>query len=366
MVFVLILLFAAASYADAVFSGSISISGDVVGISGELSAPNKAASLSPADDSTHISIEPTLSWSNGGGATAYDVYFDTVNPPLTKVVDAAAQLSYEPATLEYNTVYYWRVDPKNNVGTTTGDVFSFTTIPTFDANLLVDFETDSAGTLLTSTVMTNASNGDIGSWTVSANGQIYGEVSSEEQALWSPFVVGGVTYVDDSGTRGVRFRLDQTSNYIRLDPTNLNSISISAWFKMDDDVAGTQIDLIHIRSVLGGFFVAQTHGEHLLRSHAGGEFGSQFGTDINFQFGVWYRLMVHAVRNGVSTVRLYNTDGTQLGSDSTLTPWPDSEWSLVDVGRTDAHAVGETPSTAWVYFDDIAVDVADATFPLGP
>ncbi|MHC4302222.1 MAG: hypothetical protein ACYS7Y_33600, partial [Planctomycetota bacterium] len=35
--------------------------------------------------------------------------------------------SYNPGTLSYSTTYYWRIDATNSSGTTTGDVWSFTT-----------------------------------------------------------------------------------------------------------------------------------------------------------------------------------------------------------------------------------------------
>ncbi len=34
-----------------------------------------------------------------------------------------------PAGLVNNTQYFWRIDSKNTAGTTTGTVFSFTTVP---------------------------------------------------------------------------------------------------------------------------------------------------------------------------------------------------------------------------------------------
>lgn len=365
----ILILTAGLSLADVVFTGNIAISGDFVGVSGELSAPNKAGTFSPVDDATHVSIDPTLSWSPAGGATSYDVYFDTVNPPLVKVVDAVNQFTYEPDTLDYGTVYYWRVDPKNSIGTTTGDVYSFTTTATIDADLLADFETDSAGTLLTATVLGNASHGSIGTWSASTNAQTYAEISSEELALWSPFVVSAVTYVDGSGTRGVRFRQDQQTNYANLVLTSpVDALTVGTWINLDTFGSfNNQLDLIHIANGLGGFFVLQTDNSFNLRAHGDGNGTSLFGDPIDISAGTWYWVTMDYVRAGVCTVRVYDTVGVQVGSDSTVDIFRDSAASSIIFGRTDAHSSApQPPNTSWIYFDDFTVDVTDATFPLGP
>jgi hypothetical protein len=78
-----------------------------------------------------------LSWSNGGGATSYDVYFGTdVSPDSTEFMGNQTSTTYSPGILSDDTTYYWRIDSKNVNGSTRGDVWSFTTIqddqtPTF-------------------------------------------------------------------------------------------------------------------------------------------------------------------------------------------------------------------------------------------
>ena len=50
--------------------------------------------------------------------------------PLTAVGDGKGNqtsLSFNPGTLSYSTTYYWRIDAVNNVGTSTGTTWSFTT-----------------------------------------------------------------------------------------------------------------------------------------------------------------------------------------------------------------------------------------------
>src|SRR4029450_10771070 len=60
-------------------------------------------------------------------AATHDVRFGTTNPPPF-VVNQTATI-YAAPTLNPNTVYYWRIDEINTSGTTTGTVWSFTTLP---------------------------------------------------------------------------------------------------------------------------------------------------------------------------------------------------------------------------------------------
>lgn len=86
--------------------------------------PSKASNPNPADTATGISINTDLSWSGDG--SSYNVYFGTANPPpflATENTEAT-----EIPTLNYETVYYWRIDSVNQDGTTAGDIWSFTTV----------------------------------------------------------------------------------------------------------------------------------------------------------------------------------------------------------------------------------------------
>ncbi len=89
--------------------------------------PGQAANPSPADSATDVSTTADLSWTAGSGATSHDVYFGTTSPGEFQGNQAGT--IFDPGTMTYNTTYYWRIDEKNAQGTTTGVVWSFTTIP---------------------------------------------------------------------------------------------------------------------------------------------------------------------------------------------------------------------------------------------
>ena len=88
----------------------------------------KASSPSPSNGAIGVSTSANLNWANASGASSYDVYFGTDSTPDSgELLDNTASSSWALGTLSENTTYYWRVDTKNACGTTTGDVWSFTT-----------------------------------------------------------------------------------------------------------------------------------------------------------------------------------------------------------------------------------------------
>ena len=88
----------------------------------------KATGPQPEDGATDVGILDDLSWATAPGATSYIVYFGTApSPGNSELRGEQASTSFD-VTLQYDATYYWRVDTKNDGGTTEGDVWSFTTI----------------------------------------------------------------------------------------------------------------------------------------------------------------------------------------------------------------------------------------------
>jgi hypothetical protein len=78
--------------------------------------PACLSTSAPASGSTTSYSSQKITWSAVSGATSYDVYFGTTNPPAFAANQTA--LSYAPV-LAANTTYYWRVVPKNITGGST-------------------------------------------------------------------------------------------------------------------------------------------------------------------------------------------------------------------------------------------------------
>ncbi|MFH0888518.1 MAG: hypothetical protein V1871_04850, partial [Planctomycetota bacterium] len=93
-----------------------------------VAAPGQVTLVSPANNGTGIALNPQLSWSaTTGSPTGYDVYYGTSSPG-TLVSSAQSGTTYQTSGEANSTPYYWRIDPINTGGTTTGIVWNFTTI----------------------------------------------------------------------------------------------------------------------------------------------------------------------------------------------------------------------------------------------
>jgi len=92
-----------------------------------LTNPTKATNPSPANGSTQRPLGQVLSWTRPSSATSCDVWFGP-SGNMTKVLSATTATTYDPPSLVHSTVYQWRIDTKNAAGTTTGDVWQFTTV----------------------------------------------------------------------------------------------------------------------------------------------------------------------------------------------------------------------------------------------
>lgn len=85
--------------------------------------PAKATAPSPADDATDVDLDSLLTWTADG--ETYDVWFAAGEIP--SLVASDWQYSYFDPTLSYGTSYAWRIDVNDANGTTTGDVWTFST-----------------------------------------------------------------------------------------------------------------------------------------------------------------------------------------------------------------------------------------------
>jgi hypothetical protein len=95
-------------------------------------APYEPSNPDPYDGETDVDVDHDLSWDGGdpdpGDTVTYDIYFDTVDPPTTKIVDDWSSTTYDQGTMDYGTTYYWQIVAEDSHGaTTTGPVWDFTT-----------------------------------------------------------------------------------------------------------------------------------------------------------------------------------------------------------------------------------------------
>ena len=88
--------------------------------------PTKASNPTPSDGATGLALTgTTLNWTAGTSATSHNVYWGTTSPGTFRGNQAGT--IYDPGALQRNIAYYWRIDEVNSNGTTTGDIWHFTT-----------------------------------------------------------------------------------------------------------------------------------------------------------------------------------------------------------------------------------------------
>ena len=85
---------------------------------------------SPADGATGVATDVQLSWTPGLDAKLHAVYFGDDLDTVTNAVGAPPMpfTTHDPGPLEQGKTYYWRVDEVNPPTTTTGEIWSFTTV----------------------------------------------------------------------------------------------------------------------------------------------------------------------------------------------------------------------------------------------
>jgi hypothetical protein len=92
--------------------------------------PKTAYNPDPADGAEFVDPNNvTLTWSPGFGAILHTAYFGDDYDEVNNATGGAAlgSATYKPGPLEWEKVYYWRVDEFDAVETHKGDIWSFTT-----------------------------------------------------------------------------------------------------------------------------------------------------------------------------------------------------------------------------------------------
>ena len=94
--------------------------------------PGAAGTPQPSDGANGVKVGgPLLSWAAAPRALSYDVYWGATKDALGTPINTSftALRIAASSDLDADTRYYWRVDAKNEAGTTRGTVWSFTTAP---------------------------------------------------------------------------------------------------------------------------------------------------------------------------------------------------------------------------------------------
>ena len=83
----------------------------------------------PGNGATAQPVLPTLSWTAALGATSYDVYLGTVNPPSIVASNLTGTTYVPSSALSTSTTYFWKVVAKNLGGSSPDSAtWAFTTV----------------------------------------------------------------------------------------------------------------------------------------------------------------------------------------------------------------------------------------------
>jgi len=92
--------------------------------------PMQAYRPEPADGATEVSIHADLTWWSGREATSHSVYLGTNQTAVaggTAPSETVADHRYTPASLDFATEYFWKIDEVGDAGAYPGSVWSFMT-----------------------------------------------------------------------------------------------------------------------------------------------------------------------------------------------------------------------------------------------
>jgi len=90
--------------------------------------PGKATIISPTLHQTGVSKNTALSWGAGSDANSHRIFMGPNSAANLAFQVEQAGTTFKPALpLRQGTTWYWRIDEKNDTGTTTGDVWDFNT-----------------------------------------------------------------------------------------------------------------------------------------------------------------------------------------------------------------------------------------------
>lgn len=191
--------------------------------------PSCTTNITPVNGATNVAITPNiaLTWNAATGATSYDVYFGTVNPPTTLIGNTAATTIGVTGGAG-STTYYWYIAPRvagaAAIGCGVSNTTSFTTaavacVPTYSSAPCTALGGDSLSvfTLQGETVTLNNNSG---AYCGDAGTAGY----SQYLALPQPDMVAGKAYV---GT-------------MRINPNYAEYVSIWIDFNNDQNFAATE------------------------------------------------------------------------------------------------------------------------------
>lgn len=204
-------------------------------------------------------------------------------------------------------------------------------------------------------------NTSTGAWITNDSSLLISISTSGERALFG--TINGST--DTGHTRGLL--KSYTANdfaYVQYDlgaGNTKSTISVGAWVKYVGTTLNVDKTLFEVASA--STVVASV----VIRGNLIGpakRVGFLNGTDTTTALtsDVFYWVTAQITRNGTCYVKVYDTTGTLVGTEATVTG-ADQAIRYVSLGKITSDTAD---NSVLVYWDDFVIDWTDATYPLGP
>jgi hypothetical protein len=233
-------------------------------------------------------------------------------------------------------------------------------------SITVDLWQTFEGTAITQAQLEANDNCADGTWAVTdASSKLSRSATGEFATLEA------INTVADTGTYGLAVDVNalNAAAYIDYIPaSDKTDVSIGFWFKAPAAQIGTynENDLLVVKSVTAqeGLYVK------VANENADNLFVYLYNTTdlysasyVTIAGDTWYWCTVRTTKNGTNYLRIYNASGTQVGSEVSSPERFNENFHRFIFGSF----IGIDHTNAGVYYlDDIILDWANATFPLGP
>jgi hypothetical protein len=302
---------------------------------------------SPANGTTNLVINPTLTWNAVSGATSYSVQVSAAVDFGTLIVNASTtSTTLSPSGLVNGATYYWRVSASNSVGTSAwSPVFSFTTIPALPAIPVLAAPIDGATAVATSPTL---------SW-IAASGAATYRVQVSTVNTFATRVVDDSTLT--AITKAVSGLTPVTNYYWRVNAKNAGGAS--DWSATWGFTTGqSQLATISLNPVKDAYVRGGTNAAVNYGALATVEVKTQSG-DLTYSRNTYINFSLSGFSGSVSTASLQLFRSAGLANIVvTAYQCTDNVWSETAITWNNKPAVGASTATAtmtatngWYTFD---------------
>jgi hypothetical protein len=333
---------------------------NVLGASQMTTTPS-APVISGVSPGTPGSTAITITWTTDVLATnnTVDYGISTSYTNSAALNTSATSHTVSLSSLVASTTYHYRVrstSAASGLSATNSDG-TFTTASSGGGGITADVWEDFEFSTLDASSLAAHDHTSTGSWTVSATTNLALNTSGERATT------SQINSATDAGTNGlIRYYNVASSDYIRYSAGSaLGNTSFGFWYYLPTLGNAKAVYLLKIMDPAFADVGVEVAFYDNNGSNCKVLIGASTGTNV-FTQNAWYWLTGKIVKNSTSYLSVYNSSGTRVETDLTVTA-ANKDPSYFYLGGNSANSAGMSGAG---YFDDFVLDWTDATYPLGP